>query len=102
MPSLDARARPSHEDYEYTVYDLPEQRISYYDHSVPVLVILNCHEGFEWNEELFVRTYQKGQGQRHKSHTRMEREQKIGQAAMETRDHVLQLTLSPKDMDVLP
>ncbi|ORX51713.1 hypothetical protein DM01DRAFT_1337214, partial [Hesseltinella vesiculosa] len=81
MPAMQSPTRPSQEDYEYTVYDSPSARPIYQDYAYPVLVIMNCHEGFEWNEDLFIHTFQRGQGKRHKSYTRQQREQKIGQVA---------------------
>ncbi|KAI8089949.1 uncharacterized protein BX664DRAFT_334294 [Halteromyces radiatus] len=106
-PIIHHRPTSISEDYEYAVYQ-PEQTI--YGHSLhsPVTVVMRCHEGFEWNEALFVSEYRQGRGRRHKSRTRTSMEARIQHEITITSsskpkdDRVLTLELTSSDKDILP
>ncbi|SAM04858.1 hypothetical protein [Absidia glauca] len=88
-------------DYEYLVYQ--PQRNHYTDIESPVTVVMKAHEGFVWNQDLFVSEHRLGKP--YKSISRKAYQAKIQQACHSHRggdDRVMDLELSTSDIDILP
>lgn len=90
-------------DYEYLVYQ--PLRNHYTDIESPVTVVMKAHEGFVWNQELFVSEQRHGLGKPYKSISRKAYQAKIQQACHPHRcddERVMDLELSTSDIDILP
>ncbi|KAI9493317.1 hypothetical protein BDB00DRAFT_823489 [Zychaea mexicana] len=112
-------------DYEYKVYDCVDgQQPAFLAHSqshAPIIVMAR-HEGFQWNDELFVNPFRRGAGGciSHKSADRLERESRVSgstaltsssnnttdqrqqQQQQHEEDSVVQIQLSEADRDIWP
>ncbi|KAI9269177.1 hypothetical protein BDA99DRAFT_503742 [Phascolomyces articulosus] len=109
-------------DYEYKVYDRIEGQPSFLSQShVPIIVVMARHEGFQWNDDLFVSPFRREAGYTsQKSADRLERESRVSddKTTITTRtmntnrnnnnsstseeDPVIQIQLSDTDRDIWP
>ncbi|KAL0079307.1 hypothetical protein J3Q64DRAFT_1645114 [Phycomyces blakesleeanus] len=114
------RQRPDSltDDYEYHIYDTSPGERSYIASSsfgsCPI-VVMSRHQGFEWNEELFVGAYRRNAGcESHKSRGRQQREERISDEirrnSTETNsdtvcreiERVVEIKLTDKEKDIWP
>ncbi|KAI8337296.1 hypothetical protein BC941DRAFT_427268 [Chlamydoabsidia padenii] len=97
---IDSPPRPIslRNDYEYLVY----QPDHYAGLDIPVTVVMKAHEGFVWNQELFVGEHRLGK--QYKSVSRQVNEAKIQQACHRHsgNNRVMNLNLSSSDKDIFP
>ncbi|KAI8374577.1 uncharacterized protein BYT42DRAFT_500077 [Radiomyces spectabilis] len=88
------------EDYEYRIYDMANN-MSDYGHCATI--VMSRHQGFQWNEEVFVSAYRRQQGEVHKSAVRQERERRLSHSLVTSHhEQVVDIQLSPSDCDVWP
>ena len=101
-------------DYEYKVYDRIEGQPSLLSQShFPIIVVMARHEGFQWNDDLFVSPFRRDAGcTSQKSEDRLERESRVYDNTTRTtatcqrndndEEPVVQIQLSKADRDIWP
>ncbi|KAI7860268.1 hypothetical protein BDC45DRAFT_494027 [Circinella umbellata] len=99
-------------DYEYKVYDRIEGQTSIVSQShFPIIVVMARHEGFQWNDDLFVSPFRREAGcTSQKSEDRLERESRIHDNTTTTacqrnsndEEPAVQIQLSAADRDIWP
>ncbi|KAI9315913.1 hypothetical protein BX666DRAFT_267338 [Dichotomocladium elegans] len=93
-------------DYEFRVYE--ESGSGAMTGGPCPVVVMASHEGFQWNEELFVSPFRRVSGWRtQKSADRIEREHRVSTNAScirqeENREQVVELHLTQADCDIWP
>lgn len=89
--------------YEYRIYD---KNIGYSseEYAPCPVVVMSRHQGFQWNDELFVSAYRRKAGYEcHKSDSLKDREEHILQSTATVKDNdVLDIKLTEADCDVWP
>ncbi|GAA5806635.1 hypothetical protein EDC94DRAFT_624529 [Helicostylum pulchrum] len=101
--------------YEYRVYDRNigdqrEMRSSMSEYGPCPIVVMSRHQGFQWNEELFVSAYRRSAGYEcHKSPLLEDRDKKISSTTNQTclqdnstSPEVIEIKLTEADRDVWP
>ncbi|KAL7319360.1 hypothetical protein PS15m_002506 [Mucor circinelloides] len=106
--------------YEYRIYDknighAMYANSSFSDYAPCPIVIMSRHQGFQWNEELFVNAYRRSAGYEcHKSVSLKNRDDKVmsNKATVQKQTHqeqssempidVIDINLSEADCDVWP
>ncbi|KAI8879790.1 hypothetical protein K501DRAFT_287208 [Backusella circina FSU 941] len=90
-------------DYEYRIYDkniVPNVTSEY---GPCPIVVMSRHQGFEWNDELFVNAYRRSGGYEcHKSTSLVNRERRVSQSADTTSSGVVDIKLTEADCDIWP
>ncbi|KAG0165312.1 hypothetical protein DFQ28_004717 [Apophysomyces sp. BC1034] len=90
------------DDYEYRVYDNGMYNALTECGPCPV-VFMSRHQGFQWNEELFVGVYRRDAGfECYKSNGRQRREEKVLNAVKAKNREVVDINLSKADSDIWP
>ncbi|KAI8143414.1 hypothetical protein BJV82DRAFT_668471 [Fennellomyces sp. T-0311] len=95
-------------DYEYRIYDRASSHPAFLEQSyAPIIVAMDFHEGFHWNQDLFVHPFRRGSGYTtRKSADRLERETRVSDnTTLITRQHedpVVEIRLSDADRDIWP
>lgn len=86
-------------DYEFRVYDSGSHGMEYA--SCPI-VVMSRHEGFHWNEDLFVSAYRRGEGyESRKSIDRERRQKRVCRSVHKTTSKRPQQSSDPEDQEVL-
>lgn len=106
--------------YEYRVYDRnigsnynSQEMVSSISEYAPCpIVVMSRHQGFQWNEELFVNAYRRSAGYEcHKSQSLKNTDQKINHSTTNqqlsddtriTATEVIEINLTEEDRDVWP
>lgn len=89
-------------DYEFRVYDKNIYNYGMMDYGPCPIVVMSRHQGFQWNDELFVTEYQRNAGYEcHKSDSLEKRERRISQQYSTDQD-VIDINLTEDDCDVWP
>ncbi|KAI9282701.1 hypothetical protein BY458DRAFT_497056 [Sporodiniella umbellata] len=89
-------------DYEFRVYNKSAYNYGLSDYGPCPTVVMSRHQGFQWNDELFVSEYQKSAGYDcHKSDSLEKRERRISQQYATDRD-VIDIQLTEEECDVRP
>ncbi|CAO3697803.1 unnamed protein product [Rhizopus stolonifer] len=89
-------------EYEFRVYDKNTYSYGMVDHGPCPTVVMSRHQGFQWNDELFVTEYQKNAGYEcHKSDSLEKRERRISQQYSTDQD-VIDIHLTEAECDVWP
>lgn len=107
------KSNPLDRYYEYRVYDkdLGNHRDMYstFSEYAPCpIVVMSRHQGFQWNDELFVSEYRRSAGYEcHKSASLKNRDKKISfntnqQRTEDTSPEVIEINLTEADCDVWP
>ncbi|KAF7725095.1 hypothetical protein EC973_000421 [Apophysomyces ossiformis] len=90
------------DDYEYRIYDKGISPTATECGPCPV-VVMSRHQGFQWNEELFVGPYRREAGfECHKSSGRQKREEKVSNAVKSRYREVVDIRLSQAESDIWP
>lgn len=111
------KLNPLDQYYEYRVYDRNignqrEMHSSYSEYAPCPVVVMSRHQGFQWNDELFVSEYRRNAGyDSHKSASLKQRDQKIRfnithqqlqQQPDDPSPEVIEIKLTEADCDVWP
>ncbi|KAI9016540.1 hypothetical protein CLU79DRAFT_763183 [Phycomyces nitens] len=103
------------EDYEYHIYETGPAERSYLvssDFGPCPIVVMSRHQGFEWNDELFVGAYRRNAGyESYKSRGRQQREERISHEVRNSKESnldsrefekVVEINLTDKERDIWP
>lgn len=89
-------------DYEFRVYNKNVYDFDTFDYGPCTTVVMSRHQGFQWNDELFVNEYQRSAGYEcHKSDSLEQKERRISQQYSVNQD-VIDINLTEADRDVWP
>jgi hypothetical protein len=94
---------PYSNEYEYRIYDKNIVSNVCSEYGPCPIVVMSRHQGFEWNDELFVNAYRRNGGYEcHKSTSLVNRERRVSQSADTTSSGVVDIKLTEADCDIWP